>query len=68
MEHLDHPNVMPLIGVCVDSAKGIFIIMPLMKNGSLLEYLRKERSRLKLTACSEQVCLQFLPKFRFRCK
>ena len=48
MQDLSHPNVMSLIGVCVDSSQGPSIIMPYMANGSLLDYLKKERKSLHL--------------------
>ena len=51
MKNFDHPNVMTLIGVC--KANGMSggapsIIMPYMAQGSLLNYLRKERDQLML--------------------
>ena len=48
MKNLHHPNVMPLIGVCLDASKGISIVMPFMANGNLLDYLKKERANLYL--------------------
>ncbi len=42
----EHPNVMPLLGVCTDAGPGVAIIMPYMAQGSLLDYLRRERSNL----------------------
>ena len=53
MKELDHPNVMSLIGVCRDAGSGVSIIMPFMANGSLLNYLRKERETLYLTEDAE---------------
>ena len=46
MQEFNHPNVMPLIGVCLDTGPGISVVMPFMTNGSLLDYLKKERSSL----------------------
>ena len=48
MENLSHPNVMPLIGVCIDELHGMSIVMPFMANGSLLAYLKRERGQLYL--------------------
>ena len=48
MKNLSHPNVMSLVGVCVNAAQGPAIIMPYMANGSLLDYLKKERKSLYL--------------------
>ena len=41
-----HPNVMPLLGVCMDAGAGVSLVMPYMEQGSLLDYLRRERSNL----------------------
>ena len=49
MGNLSHPNVMPLIGVCIDEEHGMSIVMPFMANGSLLAYLKSERGHLYLS-------------------
>ena len=47
MSQFDHPNVLPLVGVCVDGGLAApYIIMPFMANGSLLAYLKKNRKSL----------------------
>ena len=46
MSRFKHAHVMGLIGVCLDAGSAPYIIMPLMANGSLLKYLRKERSNI----------------------
>ena len=48
MKLFNHPNVMNLIGVCIDAGPAPYIVMPFMANGSLLSYLRKERPNLLL--------------------
>ena len=48
MQAFHHSHVMPLIGVCLDGGAGPAIVMPYMANGSLLNYLRKERGSLLL--------------------
>jgi serine/threonine protein kinase len=48
MEDLRHPNVISLIGVHLDIRLGLSIVMPFMANGSLLEYLKRERSSIYL--------------------
>ena len=53
MKDFRHPNVMTLIGVCLDAGPGVSIVMPFMANGSLLEYLKKERDNLYLTEIDE---------------
>ena len=53
MQELNHPNVLGLMGVCLDGGPAPFIIMPFMANGSLLSYLRKNRNTLLLTENKE---------------
>ena len=48
MQAFQHSHVMSLVGVCLDSGAGPAIVMPYMANGSLLDYLRKERDSLLL--------------------
>ena len=49
MKSFHHPNVLHLIGVCIDAGAAPYLVMPYMLNGSLLSYLRKERSKLTVT-------------------
>ena len=42
-----------LIGVCLDAGPGVSIVMPFMANGSLFDYLKKERDKLYLLDTSE---------------
>jgi len=49
MENFDHPHVMTLLGVCLDAGPAVSIIMPYMANGSLCNYLKKERTNVVLT-------------------
>ena len=55
MQMFDHPNVMSLIGVSVDSGSAPSIIMPYMERGSLLNYLRKEKENVILNEEDERV-------------
>ena len=50
-----HLHVLNLIGVCIDSGKAPFIIMPYMANGSLLTYLKKERPKLTIAQGAEEI-------------
>ena len=62
MHILSHPNVMSLTGVCLDSGGGPAVVMPYMDNGSVLNYLKKERRKLvprDSTDCSV-VCANIL--------
>ncbi len=56
MQDLQHTNVMSLIGVCLDrGGRSVSIVMPFMANGSLLSYLKKQRSELELDSdCEEE--------------
>ena len=51
MHELDHPNVLKLIGVCLDGGPAPYIIMPFMNNGSLLSHLKAERENIVLDTC-----------------
>ena len=46
MSTFDHPNVLPLTGVCLDGGPAPYIVMPFMANGSLLSHLKKNRNNL----------------------
>ena len=48
MQEFDHPNVLKLLGVCLDGGPAPYIIMPFMANGSLHSYLKQERQNLVL--------------------
>ena len=47
MVSFNHPNVMPLIGACLDKEIPL-IIMPFMSNGSVLESVKKHKVELFL--------------------
>ena len=53
MKDFKHPHVMSLTGVCLDAGAGVSVVMPFMANGSLLDYLKRERETLDLTADTE---------------
>ena len=48
MKDFDNLHVMTLKGVCLDGGPVPYIVLPFMANGSLLTYLRKQRSNLVL--------------------
>ena len=54
MKQFNHPNVMTLIGVCLNAGPAPYIVMPFMANGSLLSYLRKERPNLLLDETADE--------------
>ena len=59
MQSFNHPNVMSLIGVCENLSGGPAVVMPFMANGSVLDYLKKNRNSLMLDVTAEEtmVCL-----------
>ena len=59
MQKFEHPNVLSLIGVCVDAGEAPYIIMPYMANGSLLTYLRKERPHLTIATEAGEEMVRF---------
>ena len=45
MSTFDHPHVLGLVGICVDSEKrSPYLVLPFMKNGDLKNYLKDQRS------------------------
>ena len=50
MKELGHPNVMNLLGVCVDAGPTPYIVLPYMANGDLLSYIRKQRNSLLVSS------------------
>lgn len=55
MQDFDHPNILKLIGVCLDGGPAPYIIMPFMVNGDLLTFLKKSRTDLVVLQGSSDV-------------
>ena len=53
MINLTHPNVLNLRGVCIDRGPVPYIILPYMANGSLLNYLKKNKASFMLNDSSQ---------------
>ena len=49
MLSFEHPNVMSLIGVCIDGEMPL-LVMPFMTNGNLLEYVKHHKEELLLSS------------------
>ena len=47
MLSFDHPNVMSLIGVCIDREMPL-VIMPFMSKGNVLDYIRRNKKELSV--------------------
>jgi serine/threonine protein kinase len=60
MEKFNHPNVLTLIGVCLDGGPAPYIVMPFMAKGSLLSYLKEERDQYRRDTASEDIVSQAL--------
>ena len=54
MLSLNHPNVMSLIGLCIEGEMPL-LIMPFMSNGSLLDYVRQNKDKLYFIENSMEV-------------
>ena len=65
MSNFNHPNVMKLIGVCIDRDIP-YIVMPYMTNGSLLSYLRTNREDLTTSDEDEDDVVRYIrPSYIF---
>ena len=60
MKSFQHPNVINLIGVCIDTGEAPYLVMPYMLNGSLLSYLRKERPKLTIAKGAAEDLVMFV--------
>ena len=58
MKDFNHPNVLGLTGVCFDTPDGYpYLILPFMVNGSLKEYLKKQRVHVTDVDTYPKVCV-----------
>ena len=64
MSKFNHPNVMKLIGVCIDKGFSPYMVMPYMAYGSLLSYLKKHRAELTIANSDNEelvrMCVQLM--------
>ena len=61
MKAFKHPNVMGLIGVCLDMGRVPYIVLPFMSGGDLLTHVQQKQLSL-VVECSENeemVCSYF---------
>ena len=59
MMTFDHPNVMSLIGICIDRDIPL-IIMPFMSNGSVLDSVRTNRRELHFESEGSTIQVHYL--------
>ena len=67
MSDFEHPNILTLIGVCVDGGPSPYIVTPFMHNGSLLLYLKNYQTELVFEddANRADVCLSMWPNLYY---
>lgn len=60
MHKFNHPNVISLVGICLDAGPSPYIVLPFMENGSLLSYIKTNRHSLLTDANTdeEKVCFK----------
>ena len=61
MKTFSHPNILSLIGVCVDAGPAPYVVMPYMEKGSLLQYLKKERPHFTIAEGADSELVSFIP-------
>ena len=49
MQQFNHPNVMGLLGVCLDAGPTPYIVLPFLSGGNLLSHVRNRASSLVLS-------------------
>ena len=64
MKHFDHPNVLKLLAVCVDSNDDemLRVVLPYMANGDLNDFLKQSRVDPMNISEYKNVCFLFLYK------
>ena len=61
MQNFHHPHVMTLIGVSFDANHTPSIVMPFMANGSVLSYLKNNRSSLIISEAADEETVRLPP-------
>jgi serine/threonine protein kinase len=61
MKDFNHPNVLGLTAVCFDTPDGYpYLILPFMTNGSLKDYLKKQRVHVTDVDTCPKVCTSYI--------
>ena len=61
MLHLDHPNVLKLLGVCFDTEDQLpAIVLPFMANGDLKSFLVEKRGHNEPNILPKVSCYQLI--------
>jgi len=69
MKNFDHPNVLKLLGVCMDSSDDDMLkaILPYMANGDLKNFLKQNRVHPANASEFPNVCIVFLCIYTYKC-
>ena len=70
MKSFQHPNVMNLLGVCLDAGPAPYLILPYMANGNLHSYLKNNRESFILTencAMNIEVVIEWVTESQWYC-
>ena len=60
MKQFDHPNIVGLLGVCLDTPDGYpYLILPYMANGNIRDYLKDKRVQPTNLAVLPEVSIYF---------
>ena len=62
MKTFSHPNILSLIGVCVDAGPAPYVVMPYMEMGSLLQFLKRERPHFTIAEGAELELVSPIPR------
>ena len=60
MQQFNHPNVMGLLGVCLDAGPTPYIVLPFLSGGNLLSYVRNRASSLLLSDKALSTKVQYM--------
>ena len=61
MKAFSHPNILNLIGICLDAGPAPYIVMPYMEMGSLLQFLKKERPNFTIAEGADEELVSPIP-------
>lgn len=57
---LDHPNVLPFLGICTDGFPSVGLVSPFMDNGNLMNYMKRKPNIDRLDFVSTYASLHLL--------
>lgn len=54
VQRFSHSNVLPFIGICTNIGVSVHIVMPYIVQGSLLNFLQRERSNFLISELNDE--------------